>query len=175
MKRNEKLSSILWAYSEEGFRVPMGLLGKRYQRLDFWRETRRQGVIDRWTATPHKCKLKHDQDLESAPVTLNIASEVGSKACRISGVDRCYSNVKSVSKISCKEQLETPRSVYNLSGKLCLRSMLIYVTIDTAVVSSTKEQRNKETGSALLVKINHGSSHKPTVFRALGTRHIRER
>lgn len=169
-----KLSSVLWAYSKESFRVPMGLLGKRYQRLDFWRETRWQGVIDRRTATPHKCKLKHDQGLESAPVTLNIASEVGSKAWRISGGDRCYSNIKSVLKISGKQQLETPRNVYNLSGKLCLKIMLICFIVDMTVAPSTKEEHNKETGSALLVKINRGSYHKPTVFRALGTRHRRK-
>lgn len=154
----------------------MGLLGRRYQRLDYWRETRWQGVIDRWTATPYKCKWKHDQGLESARFTWgthNAASEVCSKARRISGGDRCYSNVKSISKISYKQQLETPRNLYNFSGKL----YLIYFTEDTALFSflQKKKRAAKETGSTLLVKINHRSYRKLTVFSVLGTTHIRKR
>lgn len=98
MKHNKKKSQVCFGYiHRKVFRVPMSLLGKRYQKLDFWRETMWQGVIDRWTANPYKCKWKYDQGLESAPFTWGTgkaASEVCSKAQRISGGGRCYSNVK---------------------------------------------------------------------------------
>lgn len=177
----KKKSQVSFGHTQRRvFRVPMGLLGKRYQRLDFWRETRWRGVIDRWTATPYKCKWKHDQGLESAPSTWgtrNAASEVCSTAPRVSGGDRCYSDVKSISKISYKQQLKTPRNVYNFSGKLYLKTTLIYFTVDTALFSFLWQQKRiaKETGTVLLVKINHRSYRKPIVSSVCGTRHIGER